>query len=189
MRHLGKDQSGTSTVEFALVATVFFLFIFGIIDFGRALWEWNSAAKATHWGARFAITNDMVASGLYTYDGVADAGGNGAPVPIAAVSPNPVVCNVSGCNGYGPLDAAALSAIVARMQQIDSRIQPANVVIEYRHIGLGFAGNPSGPDIVPAVTVKLQNMVFDFVTPGLSGIVSITMPEFKTTLIGEDLKT
>ena len=50
-----------SSVEFALVTIVFFLFVFGIFDFGRAMWQWNAAAKAVHWGARFAIVNDPAA--------------------------------------------------------------------------------------------------------------------------------
>ena len=176
-------------VEFALVAMVFFLFIFGIFDFGRALWQWNAAAKAAHWGARYAIVNNPVASGLAGFDGLAAAGGNGLSVPLGAVNPNPVVCDVTGCNGYGPLDATAFNDIVVVMQAIYSHVQPANVVVEYEHVGLGFAGNPFGMDIVPTVKVRLQGMVFNLITPGLSGLATITMPDFVTTLIGEDLQS
>jgi pilus assembly protein CpaE len=183
----GPDRRGMSSVEFALVAMVFFLFIFGIFDFGRALWQWNAAAKATHWGARYAVVNDIVATGLANYDGLVAAGGNGLSVPVGAIVPNPVICDVNGCNGYGPLDVAAFNGIVASMQQIYDRIQPENVVVEYEHIGFGFAGNPYGPDITPMVRIRLQGMVFNLVTPGLSGLVTITMPEFLTSLAGEDL--
>lgn len=186
---LARDRRGSSTVEFALIAVVFFLFIFGIIDFGRAMWRWNAAAKATQWGARYAVVNDMVATALQDFDGLVAAGGNGLPVPIASINPNPVICTSTGCNGYGPLDAPAFANIVAAMQLIDDRIAAANVVVEYRHIGLGFAGNPYGADIVPSVTVRLQGRVFNLVTPGFSGLVSITMPDFATTLVGEDLAT
>ncbi len=178
-----------SSVEFALVSLVFFLFIFGIFDFGRAMWQWNAAAKAAQWGARYAIVNDVVASGLADFDGLAAAGGNGLPVPLGAVNPNPVICDVNGCNGYGPLDTTAFNNIVNAMQQIYSRVQPENVVVEYEHIGLGFAGNPYGPDIVPTVKVSLQGMVFNLVTPGISGLVTITLPDFATTLMGEDLSS
>lgn len=182
------DRRGTSSVEFALIGLLFFTFIFLTIDFGRAMWDWNAAAKATHWGARFAVVHDMVPADLYSYDGLADAGGNGLPVPIAAISPNPIVCTSTGCNGYG-FDQAAFDAIVQRMQAIDNRIQAANVVVEYRHIGLGFAGNPFGPDILPAVTVRLQGMVFSLITPGVANFATIPMPAFATTLIGESLQS
>jgi hypothetical protein len=103
--------------------------------------------------------------------------------------PNPVTCDVNGCDGHGPFDAAAFNNIVATMQLIYSRVQPANVVVEYEHVGLGFAGNPYGSDIVPTVTVRLQGMVFNFVTPMVSGLFTINMPGFATTLIGEDLQS
>jgi hypothetical protein len=51
---------------------------------------------------------------------------------------------------------------------------------------LGIAGNPIGPHIDPLVTVKLANLTFQFVTPGLSGVVSMDMPEFTSTLSAED---
>lgn len=188
MRRFLREEGGVSSVEFALIATLFFLFIFGIIDFGRIMWHWNSAAKAAHWGARYAVVSNMVAPGLFTYDGVVDAGGNGRPVPLGAISPNPVVCDVSACNGYGPIDNVAFNNIVARMQMIYDGIKPANVVVEYRHVeGLGFAGNPFGPDFIPVVTVRLKGMVFTPVTPGLAGFVSLNMPDFATSLTGEDL--
>lgn len=188
MRHFWHDNRGISSVEFALVAVAFLIFVFGIVDFGRAMWEWNSAAKATHWGVRYAVVHNMVAPGLYTYDGVAAAGGNGLPIPAGAISPNPVVCTSTTCNGYGPRDAAAFTAIVTQMQKIYSRVQPQNVVVEYLHVpGLGFAGNPYGPDFVPIVTVRLQGMVFSLLTPGLLNIASLNMPAFAASMPGEDL--
>ncbi len=184
-----RKKEGTTTVEFAMIALVLFIVIFGITDFARLLWQWNSVAKATHWGARYAIVNDVVASGLQNFDCLAAAGGNGVTCPLSAVSPNPVICSSSGCNGYGPLNAAAFTAIVAAMQRINSRITATNVTVEYRHIGLGFAGNPFGADIAPTVTVKLTGMVFNFLTPMLSTITSVNLPDFRTTLTGEDLSS
>jgi len=52
---LGRQQGGTTTVEFAIVAVVFFTLLLGIMDFGRMLFAWNSAAEATRWGARIAV--------------------------------------------------------------------------------------------------------------------------------------
>ncbi len=184
-----RDRRGVSSVEFALVSMVFFLFIFGIFDFGRALWQWNAAAKAAQWGARYAIVNDVVAPGLANFDFVAAVGGNGKSIPVNIVNPNPVICDVNGCNGFGPLDTTAFNAIVNIMQGIYSRVQANNVVVEYEHVGLGFSGNPYGMDVVPTVKVRLQGMVFNLVTPGISGLVSINMPDFSTTLMGEDLQS
>jgi Flp pilus assembly protein TadG len=186
MSHFMRDRSGSSAVEFALIVLLFFGVIFAVIDMSRALWAWNTAGKATQLGARLAVVENFAAQGLQNYDGVADAGGNGLSVPISAISPNPVVCTSSGCNGYGPLDAS-FTTIATRMQNVYSAIQPTNVVIEYQHIGLGFSGNPYGSDIAPVVTVKLQNLTFNLITPILSGFVSLAMPDFAVSLTAESM--
>ena len=53
-------QAGTTMVEFAIVAVLFFALLLGIMDFGRMLFTWNAAAEATRWGARIAVVCDKV---------------------------------------------------------------------------------------------------------------------------------
>lgn len=48
-------QMGVAAIEFALVASVFFTMLFGIIETGRLLFYWNTATEATRWGARLAV--------------------------------------------------------------------------------------------------------------------------------------
>ncbi len=203
-RCLIRDQRGISSVEFALVATVFFMMIFGIVDFSRAMWEWNAAAKATQAGVRYAVVSDIVSIDYKEFSGLSfglnsgekvpikDAGGNNVIAPIFCSDGDPGAGLAIGCGtSLGGLaaakaDAVAFLAIVVQMQKMDDRIEAHNVVIEYRHIGLGFAGNPVGPDVDPLVTVKLRDMEFDFVTPGLAGLFPINMPDFAASLTGED---
>lgn len=52
-------QSGVAAVEFALVATVFFMILIGALEFGRLLWVWNAAGEATRLGARMAVVCDL----------------------------------------------------------------------------------------------------------------------------------
>jgi Flp pilus assembly protein TadG len=52
MRH---RQQGLSTVEFALVAVVLFIMIFGVIEFGRAFFVAAALDEATRRGARMAV--------------------------------------------------------------------------------------------------------------------------------------
>jgi hypothetical protein len=49
------SQRGTTTVEFAIVGTVFFVVLFGVIEVGRALFVWNTVTEATRRGARVAV--------------------------------------------------------------------------------------------------------------------------------------
>jgi Flp pilus assembly protein TadG len=51
-------QHGVAAVEFALVAILLFTLIFSILEFGRALFVWNSIAEATRLGARLAVVCD-----------------------------------------------------------------------------------------------------------------------------------
>lgn len=48
-------QSGSTSVEFALVLIFFFTFFLGIVDFARMLWTWHAATEATRWGARVSV--------------------------------------------------------------------------------------------------------------------------------------
>lgn len=51
----GRPQSGVTTVEFAIIGVVFFMVLFGAIEFGRALFVVNTLTEATERGARMAV--------------------------------------------------------------------------------------------------------------------------------------
>src|SRR5437899_2952955 len=50
-----RGNAGQSLVEFALASLLFFTLLFGLIEFSRALWTWNTIVQATRAGARFAV--------------------------------------------------------------------------------------------------------------------------------------
>jgi Flp pilus assembly protein TadG len=68
------DQSGQSMVEFALVAMTFFILIFGLIDFGRAIFEYNLLASSAREGARAAIMQSNTDSDVIDRTVAASAG-------------------------------------------------------------------------------------------------------------------
>lgn len=202
VRRVFREESGGPAVEMALLFWIILFVTLGIIEFGYAIFQWNRAEKALQLGARLAVTWDPVASDLTAFNGKSNANqfGEACTDPVTGVvqpeciyDPNPVICTSTGCNGYG-YSAPAFNAIVADMQEIFAGIRPENVVIEYAATGLGFVGRPGNNagefNLVPAVTVRLQDMTFDFLAlDDLFGFVSIDMPQFTTTLIGEDLST
>jgi Flp pilus assembly protein TadG len=47
-------QTGTTTVEFAIIASVMFMILFGVIEFGRVMFTANALAESTRRGARLA---------------------------------------------------------------------------------------------------------------------------------------
>jgi Flp pilus assembly protein TadG len=54
--------SGSTAVEFALVLVIFWMFLFGILDFTRMLFTWGAANEASRDGARYAAICDDTAN-------------------------------------------------------------------------------------------------------------------------------
>ncbi len=65
--HLLRDRRGAGAAEFALVLPLLLLLLFGVIDAGRFMWEYNRAEKATQMGARYAVVTDPVIPALASY--------------------------------------------------------------------------------------------------------------------------
>ena len=49
-----RTHKGSTTVEFAIVATVLFTVLFGVIEIGRLLFVWNTLSEGARRGARVA---------------------------------------------------------------------------------------------------------------------------------------
>ena len=193
-RRVATNRTAASAAEFALVLPLLLLFIFGIIDVGRLMWEWNRAEKATQMGVRFAAVTDIVPSGLVNYDFTTQANVlQGAPVSSVLFpgvsctgTATTATCTCKGTCVF-PLtsNATAFNNIVTRMRRMEGRITPANVVIDYDYSGLGFAGNPYGPDVAPIVTVRIRDMEFESIVGQLFGGV-IDKEGFASSLTLED---
>lgn len=187
-----RDRRGASAAEFALVLPLLLLFLLGLIDTGRFMWEYNQAEKATQMGVRYAVATEMVPAGLEGYSfAISDGVFAGDPVPASSfqqASCNTTSCscapNGGVCNSIG-YDDLAFNAIVARMNAMYGPITDSNVLIEYRNVGLGFSGDPNGPDVAPLVTVRLTGMQFQPLSTMIFGL-QVPMPDFRAALTLED---
>jgi Flp pilus assembly protein TadG len=94
MRRVLRREDGAAMVEFALIAPLLFALIFGIIDFGRALFLMNNLTAAVREGARLAaVQSDPTTGGSQTavQDRVTayiENFGGTAPTTQATVTPN-----------------------------------------------------------------------------------------------------
>jgi hypothetical protein len=190
MRRFRLDRSGSSAAEFALVLPLLILFLFGIIDGGRFLWETNKAEKATQVGARMAVVTDVISTGLGT-QGYVGVGGltQGDLIPASALGTITCTRTACTCTGSCPTSFAAANStsfdrIVQRMSFMKPDIAASNVKIYYRGSGLGFAGDPNGMEISPLVTVELNGVQFRPLV--LFNSVAFNLPAFRTTLTAED---
>jgi hypothetical protein len=104
------------------------------------------------------------------------------------------------CSG-GTFDQTALNTLVygrgntscpttkqsfAGMCQLFSRIKPENVVVEYVHTGLGYAGRPGGP--LPTIRLSLTGLSYEFIIlNNMLGLPAISMSRLNATATAEDL--
>jgi len=214
-----RDQSGATLVEFTYITPLFLVLTFGLVEFGNAFWQWNQAAKAAELGARLAAVSDPLWTALSSLKGTENGNSNavaGATWPASdnygvscsgATSP-PTCSAISGTAGLvgqaATSSTTALNNIVygrgqtscgalgadhfPGMCDLFRRITPANVIIEYRYSGLGYVMRPEGP--IPTIVLKLTGLTFQFVALNkLLGLSAITMPDFKVTITGEDIKS
>src|SRR6266567_4166951 len=82
------DESGAVLIEFTVVALVFFLMLFGVVEFSNAFFQWNAATKAVQFGARLAAVSDPVASSLSTLTGL-----EGGALPGSTMPAFDCICN------------------------------------------------------------------------------------------------
>jgi Flp pilus assembly protein TadG len=54
MLRFRRRQEGQSLIEFALASILFFTLLFGIIQFGLAIWQYNAMSNLAQEGARWA---------------------------------------------------------------------------------------------------------------------------------------
>lgn len=190
-----RDRRASSAAEFALVLPLLILFLFGIIDVGRYMWTLNSAEKATQMGVRYAVVSDPVADVINT-DFVGEysiPGGDVVPAAtFGSATCTNTACTVTGAaNGEDGHNPAAFDAIVDWMRNFYPDIQPSDVTVRYENIGLGYSGDPTGPDVAPLTTVELrlssfQSLVLFGGTTSLPPITaSLTLEDGECSLTGD----
>ena len=202
VKRIFRSHSGASAAEFGLVLPLLIILLLGIIDAGRFIWEYNRAEKATQAGARVSVVTQIIPQGVADFKYVGQNVGGVSYIqgdPLSKTALGKVECKqtsgtlgcvcdngggASFCPSMGTANTAGFDAIVTRMRAMYPRVSAARVVVEYRGSGVGYAGDPSGMDISPLVTVKLSGMTFNPLV--LFGLVSFPLPSFSTTLTAED---
>jgi hypothetical protein len=202
-RRLARDRRGGSAAEYAMVVPLLLVFIFAVIDGGRFMWRYNRAEKATQAGARVAAVTQFIPTGLSaswvgaTVNGTILTQGDNIPTSAIGTITCSAPAGTLGCTCIGTSVASPLScpgtinstgwdAIVSRVILMEPAATAANIVVEYRGSGLGYAGDPSGLDIAPLVTVKLKDLTFQPASLLIFGKINYDMPVFATTLTAED---
>ncbi|GGD57357.1 TadE/TadG family type IV pilus assembly protein [Croceicoccus mobilis] len=199
LRNLTVDQRGASAVEFALIVPVMILFLLGIIDVGRFIWNTNELEKAVQIGARWAVATDIIpgddtATGLKNYSFAVSGGipqGETVPkssfpgVKCTSTAAGAVTCSCKVACGFSTAtNGDSFDNLVGRMNQIYAGVGNENVEVDYDWSGLGYSGDPFGSDVDPLVTVTIKDV--DFRPIFLAGIFNFGLPDLSYTLTMED---
>lgn len=131
-----RSERGSTVVEVAMAASVFFVMIFGIIEFGRLLYTHNALTDAARRGARYAVLHEEDAPCVVNV--VVYGEGNINPNTCAPTGP-PLI------NGLTPSNVA----VTYEGADLD---------------GDPDSPNPWGTNLGTA-TVSIENYVFDLSIP------------------------
>jgi Flp pilus assembly protein TadG len=103
LRSMGRwrEDQGSSLIEFSLVALMFIVLLFGIVEMGRMVLVYTSIANAARAGARYAIVHGAHRTG---------SGVNGPSGPGSATQVQTVVQNFAS---VGLLDTSKLTITVS----------------------------------------------------------------------------
>lgn len=194
-----RNSDGAGAAEFALILPLMMLFLFGIIDVGRFAWDFNQIGKAVQVGARRAVVTDTIPAGLRTYSYATQGNITQGTVVSSTAFPG-IYCtgtsSATSCTwkvGTAPTGFTMTPAtgttpfqdLVNRMKQVDPDIDYANVRVDYDWSGLGFSGDPNGPDVAPMTKVTVTGLQFRPLTLFLFR-TNITFPDISYSLTMED---
>lgn len=119
-----RKQQGAHLVEFAVVAVAFFIVFFGVFEFARMLYVWNTLTEATRRGARVAAVCPVGHSGVAdvtVFDNPKSPSGN------SPVLPNLTTANVTV--QYLDEDGTSLSGTIDPTVVYFVRVR----IINYQH--------------------------------------------------------
>ncbi|HET6979045.1 MAG TPA: TadE family protein [Pyrinomonadaceae bacterium] len=155
-RNSNRNERGTTMAEFALIASVFFMIIFAIIEFGRLLYTHNALTDAARRGARYAAVHKeskkLCARNVVIY---------------GESNVNPTSCAATG----SPLiNGLTLSNVTVDYVGADTDNDPNTPATSYGS-NLGTA------------TVTITNYTFTLSIPFARQ--ALTMPPYTTTLTAE----
>lgn len=151
-----KGERGATVVEVAMASIVFFVMIFGIIEFGRMFYTHNALTDAARRGARYAVLHEKDHKCVENV------------VVYGETHVNP---NTPNCDPTGP--------------PLINGLTPDKVSVTYTGADLDgdpASPNPWGTNLGTA-TVSIEDFSFELSIPFLTQMLS--MPEYSTTLTSE----
>ena len=137
--HCRRKTRGQAMVEFALVAPMFFLLLFAIIEAGRFIFYYETLNHATREGARYAIVN----------------GANTLGCPSGPAAPGSSACDTAGNN------------VVTRVRQSAFGVVGTSVTVErcWWYTACDFATHGDGDNARGATVTVTADYTYSSLIP------------------------
>lgn len=194
-----RADRGATGAEFAIVLPLALIFLLGIVDAGRYMYTINQAQKAVQVGARWAAVTDIMPITLKDYSFVAtgqvtqgDPVGTDIFTAYECTSDGSAVTCACESGGTCDFDLTtdtddndSFGVMYTRMEQMLPGLTEDQIVVRYSNSGLGYAGDPTGPDIAPFVTVSIDDLSF-IPTSLMLFNATVPLPDFSHTVTLED---
>lgn len=186
---LKQDCHGAVLVEFSVVAALMLLITFSIVEFSLVYNKFNSAQKATQAAARVASTR-LVLEGVDDCGAATNVSAGTNCADVSGSDGWTVTCTGAGGNGC---NVNGMAEVLSAAQVFFPELTAENLVVTFSGTQFGFVGRGKP---VPAITVSVQNITYDFVTigqlltvvsPGTSFAQTLNISSAQTTIIGEDI--
>ena len=134
-----RRPAGQAMVEFALVAPMFFLLLFGIVEAGRFIFYYENLSHAAREGARFAIVN----------------GANTLGCPSGPPAPGTSACDTSGAN------------VVTRVRQSAYGVPAAGISVDrcWWYTACDFATHGDGDNARGATVTVTASYTYSSLIP------------------------
>jgi len=151
-----KRQRGVAAVEFGILLIPLLMIAFGTTEFGRAIYQYNTLAKATRDATRFLSRHDSTAADY--------------PVDEARC----LVVYGKDCNGSTAVPL--VPGLTTDMVRICDRSNAANCP------GESFSAVDTGSGVINLVKVKISGYQFTSLVPFVTGFTTITFGDIGTTM-------
>lgn len=176
-KRFAANTRGAFQIEFALMFPLLLVLSFGVLEFALLAFDYQRVAEATRRAARFVIINKSIPNTANLLDGAV----------IQCTSSDGTVECVGGSPSDDPKTdeqeaSVRFQAMLATMQKIYPPVQETNVRVIYESTDVGTTDSIGG--IIPLVTVEIIDVQYEFYTGGFIGVTAITLPGFRTSILG-----
>jgi len=185
---ISRNESGATLAEFALVLPVFLLLIFGAIEGGMLMWQFQQGEIAAKRAVRIAVTRQLMTANAMGDCGPSTPTTTPAGTLCAQIPDTSVWATCKGNGSGGSVCGPGVARVALEISRFYPAVKPENINIQLSGGNLGFMGlgHPT-----PIVSVSFTSVNYQFAVigafPGLNQLANFAMPKMTASAPAEDV--